>query len=102
MIADFETLVSDEATFVLLMAGKHRGSEQPHDDQKRWILWLKENRDRMAALCRGVVSVVDATTDGDLQHKQAAGMEAMLGIPIRLADNANEADRIASELIGQS
>lgn len=98
MIADFEALLADERAFALSMAGD-RNAEPSHEDQKRWVLWLKENRDRMAASCRGVVSVINKTADVALQQKQAAGMEAMLGIPVRLADSAAEADAIASELL---
>lgn len=98
MISDFEVLLRAGHTFVLSMA-RGRGTDQSHDDQKRWVLWLKENRDRMAASCRGVVSVVDAASDPALQKKQVAGMQAMLGIPVKLATNAEEADRIAAELL---
>lgn len=98
MISDFEALLAGNHSFALLMAGD-RNSDPTHDDQKRWMLWLKENRGRMAMFCRGVVSVVDATGDLALQQKQAAGMQAMLGIPVKLAENAEEADRIAAELL---
>jgi hypothetical protein len=98
MISDFEILLSAGHMFVLSMASG-RNTGQSHDDQKRWVLWLKENRDRMAASCRGVVSVVDAASDLALQQKQAAGIEAMIGIPVKLATNAEEADRIAAELL---
>lgn len=99
MIADFETLLMDGHPFVLFMGGKHRGSEQSHDDQKRWVLWLKENRDRMATTCRGVVSVKDTSSDPALQEKQAAGIQAMMGIPVKLAADVEEADRIAAKLM---
>lgn len=99
MIADFESLLADGHAFVLSMGGRHRGSEQSHDDQKRWVLWLKENRDRMATTCRGVVSVRDTLSDPALQEKQAAGIQAMMGIPVKLAADVEEADRIAAELM---
>ncbi|MEZ2127709.1 MULTISPECIES: hypothetical protein [unclassified Sinorhizobium] len=98
MIADFEALLSDGQAFVLSLTGE-RDAELSHEDQKRWMLWLKENRDRMAASCRGVVSVLDKASDEVLQQKQAAGMQAMLGIPVRLAGSVEEADAIISALI---
>ena len=98
MISDFEALLSTRRPFVLLMAGD-RDAAPSHDDQKRWVLWLKENRVRMAAVCRGVVSVKDISSDPALQEKQAAGMQAMLGIPVRLAGDVEEAGRIGSELL---
>ena len=98
MISDFEALLRTERPFVLLMAGD-RDAEPSHDDQKRWVLWLKENRDRMAAVCRGVVSGKDTSSDLALQEKQAAGMQTMLGIPVRLANDAEEADRLAADLL---
>ncbi len=98
MISDFEFLLRSGQAFVLSMASE-RGTDQPHDDQKRWVLWLKANRDRMVASCRGIVSVMDAVSDPALQQKQAAGMQAMLGIPVKLAENVEEADQIAAELL---
>lgn len=98
MIADFEALLSAGQAFVLSLTGE-RDAEPSHEDQKRWMLWLKENRDRMAISCRGVVSVLDTASDVVLQEKQAAGMQAMLGIPVRLADSVEEADSIMSALV---
>lgn len=98
MIADFESLLASGQVFVLAMAGE-RHAEPSHDDQKRWILWLKENRERMAALCRGVVSVADPASDLTVQQKQAAGMQGMLGIPVKLASTAEEAEQVAAELL---
>lgn len=95
MISDFEGLLAGKNAFVLLMTDRRHRSEQSHDDQKRWILWLKESRPRMEALCRGVISVLDTTTDADLQRRQASGMQAMLGIPVILAENADAAEQIA-------
>lgn len=97
MISDFEALLRTERAFVLMMTGD-RDAEPSHDDQKRWVLWLKENRDRMATTCLGVVSVKDPSADLALQEKQAAGMQGMLGIPVRIGSDPEDAERIAIEL----
>lgn len=96
MIADFEVLLDCHRPFVLSMAGD-RDEEPSHEDQKRWMLWLKENRERLASSCRGVVSLADKASDMALQQKQAAGMQAMLGIPVKIVENADEAEIFAAE-----
>ncbi len=98
MLTDFETLIASGHGFVLTMSGD-RGAETPHDDQKRWVLWLKQNSSRLAATCRGFVYMLDTTTDAALQEKQAAGMEAMLGVPVRLARDSADVDAIAADLM---
>ncbi|MET3600774.1 hypothetical protein [Martelella mangrovi] len=99
MIADFETLLADGKRFALSVRGRSAETKQAHDDQKRWILWLKENRSRMAAFCLGFVTVRDAATDRAVQDKQIAGLQAMLGFPALLAEDAADADRITAGLL---
>ena len=99
MIEDFETLLADEQPFALSMHGRGHDSKQAHDDQKRWVLWLKENKIRMAAVCRGIVSVRDTASNPAIQEKQTVGLQAMIGVPVRLTDDVEQADRIAADLL---
>lgn len=99
MIGDFEALLDRQRPFVLLTIGQARGSDRSHDDQKKWIVWLKENRQRMAQYCRAMLKVWSDGTDRDAEQKQAAAIQAMLGVPAQVLGSVDEAVAVATRLL---
>jgi hypothetical protein len=63
------------------------------------MLWLKENKARLATVCKGIVSVMPDRQRLPLVEKQAAGLQAALGIPFLVAANLIDANAQGRSLL---
>lgn len=55
------------------------------------MLWLRENKTRMAAVCKGIVFVTPDSQRLPLVEKQAAGLQSVLGITFLARESLSEA-----------
>jgi len=102
MLDDLETLIRHGKAFVLVI---HNGKEPPdpkQTDGKARMLWLKENKTRLAAVCKGIISVVPDQQHFALVEKQTAGLRAALGIHFVAVDSQSAAEALAAELLADS
>jgi len=91
IIEDLETLIQHAEAFVLVVINGDDPAQRQHEEDKARMLWLKENKARLASVCKGIVSIQPDRQRMPLAEKQAAGLQAVLGIPFRVAASLDEA-----------
>lgn len=99
IIEDLETLIRHAKAFVLVIINGEDSAQRHHDEDKSRMLWLKENKRRLASLCQGIVSVMPDSQRLPLVEKQAAGLQAALGIPFLVTANLSDANAQAISLL---
>ncbi len=77
--ADIERLLSRSRPFVLISSGEH--DREPTEVRKRRSLWLKQNRDRLAEVCRAMIHVEPDPEPRQRMAAQAASVSKALGLP---------------------
>ena len=100
IIDDLETLIQNGSAFVLIIGNGSGPQGHKHDDDKERMLWLKENKARLAAVCKGIISVTPDKERFALAEKQTAGLRAALGIHFAAADSQPSAEALATDLLG--
>lgn len=101
VIDDLETLIQKGTAFVLVIGHGTGPQSQTHEDDKERMLWLKENKERLASVCKGIISVTPDKERFALVQKQTAGLSAAMGIHFAVADSQSSADALATDLIGK-
>jgi hypothetical protein len=99
IIEDLETLIRHDQAFVLVIVNGDDSPQRQHDEDKARMLWLKENKARLATVCKGIVSVMPDRQRLPLVEKQAAGLQAALGIPFLVAANLIDANAQGRSLL---
>lgn len=99
IIEDLETLIRHAKAFVLVIVNGGNPAQRHHDEDKARMIWLKENRGRLATVCQGIVSVMPDSQRLPLVEKQAAGLQAALGIPFRVTANLSDANAQAFSML---
>lgn len=102
IVDDLETLVRHGAPFALIISNSGSAQADTHDDDKARMRWLKENKLRLAAVCKGIISVVPDRERFALVEKQAAGLRAALGIHFVATDSQLAAQALAADLIASA
>lgn len=88
---DFEQLIRYAKPFVLVIENGAGSSRRQQEEGKTRMLWLKENKTRMAAVCKGIVFVTPDRQRLPLFEKQAAGLQSVLGITFLARGSLSEA-----------
>lgn len=99
IIDDLEALIQNGRPFVLIISHGNGPQSQQHDDDKERMLWLKENKARLAAVCKGIISVAPDPERFAQTEKQTAGLRAALGIHFAAADSLASAEALAADLL---
>jgi len=100
IIEDLETLIRHGQAFVLVIVnGDEPPPQRQHDEDKARMLWLKENKARLASVCKGIVSVMPDRQRIPLVEKQAAGLQTALGIPFLVTASHRDATAQAISLL---
>lgn len=99
IIDELETLIQSGRAFVLIISNSGGPKGHKHDDDKERMLWLKENKARLAAVCRGIISVVPDKDRVVQAEKQTAGLRAALGIHFAAVESQSSAEALGSDLL---
>jgi len=99
IIEDLETLIQHGKAFVLVIVNGENPHERQHDEDKARMLWLKENKGRLATICQGIVSVMPDNQRLPLVQKQAAGLQAAFGIAFLVTGNLSDANAQSLSLL---
>lgn len=86
---EMETLVLNQQAFVLIL--KASRADEEHEDRKRRGIWLKQNKQRLGALCKVLISVEPDGMRRAALTGQSAMAEKAFGIPMRVVDTLEEA-----------
>jgi hypothetical protein len=99
LIDDLEALIQHGGAFVLIIQNSGDAQDHDHDEDKARMLWLKENKTRLSAVCKGIISVTPNPERFALVEKQTARLRAALGIHFAAADNLESAEALARDLL---
>jgi hypothetical protein len=100
LIDDLEALIQHGSAFVLIIQNGGGAQDHDHDEDKARMLWLKENKARLACVCKGIISVVPDPERFARVEKQTAGLRAALGIHFAASDTLKSAETLAFALLG--
>lgn len=98
IIEDFERLIRHAEPFVLVIENGDSSRRQQEEGKAR-MLWLKENKTRMATVCKGIVFVTQDSQRLPQVEKQAAGLQSLLGIPFLARGSLSEAQSVGLSLL---
>lgn len=97
--SDLETLIRYGQAFVLVIVNNDDPLQRQHDEDKARMVWLKENKVRLANVCKGIVSVISDHQRMLLVEKQAAGLQTALGIPFLVTASLSDATARATSFL---
>lgn len=99
LIDDLEALIRHGSAFVLIIQNSGSTHDHHHDDDKARMLWIKENKVRLGAVCKGIISVVPDPERFAVVEKQTAGLRAALGLHFAAAASLASAKALAHDLL---
>ncbi|TWB22718.1 hypothetical protein FBZ89_103345 [Nitrospirillum amazonense] len=95
---EMDALLRRGLPFVILMPDPPQG-EEAHEDRRLRGMWLKRNRDTLAALCRAVITVEpDAVRRAAFKVQAAIAVKAF-GVAMEVAATGEEAANLATALL---
>ena len=94
---EMEALVTNAQPFVFIFIDSAEHPE--HEDQKAQMLWLKANKHRLAAVCRGIAAIEPDRAKRVLKRAQAVGLSVAFGLRMWIAPDLEEARLSAQRLL---
>lgn len=91
---ELEALIDQDRPFVMIFPNS--AENEAHDDQKLRTIWLKANKERLAARCRGIFGVEPNKAVRLLKRAQGAVVAVAFGLRFRVVATVEEAERLAS------
>ncbi|MPZ41038.1 MAG: GntR family transcriptional regulator [Rhizobiales bacterium] len=91
---ELEALLSQDRPFVMIFPNSVQ--DEAHEDQKLRTVFLKANRERLAAKCIGIFGVEPNKATRLLKRVQGAALAAAFGLRFRVVATVEEAERLAS------
>lgn len=96
-VAEMDALVDRGEPFALVFLDA--AENEPHEDRKLRTLWLKRNKARFAAICRGIVASEPDAARRLVMRAQAAGLALAFGMTLAIVPDRQAAERRALELL---
>jgi hypothetical protein len=96
-VAEMDVLLDKGSPFALLFL--NTVENEHHEDQKQRVVWLKKNKKRLAALCRGIVSIEPDKPMRLLKRAQGAALALAFGLTLKIVPDRDEAERLARRLV---
>jgi hypothetical protein len=91
---ELDALLSQSHPFVMVFPDSVE--DETHEDQKLRTVFLKANKERLAAKCQGIFGVEPNKAKRILKRAQGAVIAAAFGLNFRVAATVDEAERLAS------
>jgi hypothetical protein len=92
--SEMESLLSQDQPFVMIFPSSVENED--HEDQKLRAVFLKANKARLAAKCRGIFGIEPNKATRLLKRVQGAAIAAAFGLRFRVVATIEEAERLAS------
>ncbi len=96
--AELQALIAHGRPFVVVLA--HARAEESHEDRKQRGIWLKHNKQALAALCKAVISVEPDAVRRAALLAQSMLAEKAFGVPMRTVCTVEQAFAEGSRLLG--
>lgn len=90
---ELEMLLGQERRFAMIFPDSVE--DEDHEDQKLRALFLKKNKERLAARCLGIFGVEPNKSKRLLKRAQGAALAAAFGLRFRVVATVEEAERLA-------
>ncbi|WP_206243689.1 hypothetical protein [Novosphingobium terrae] len=97
---EMDALLAQGRPFVLLFPDGR--AEEEHEDRKQRALWLKQNREGLAALCLSLITVEPDAGKRLALEAQSAMAARAFGIPMAVSPSPQQAHAMAQALIAAS
>ncbi|MFK0091877.1 hypothetical protein [Pseudomonas sp. NPDC090592] len=94
---ELDALMARGEAFVLIY--REPADDEPHEDRKLRTQWLKQHKVAFAALCRGIISVLDDAARRAHFDEMGRMGEQLFGIRYRTATTLGEAEVLARRLL---
>ncbi len=96
-IAEMEALLAYESPFVFVFPDP--SGEEAREDRKARTLWLKVNRERLAACCAGIVAVEPDAAKRAVRRAQGMRLSAAFGgLPFKVTVDRAQAEAATRRL----
>lgn len=99
--AELDALVAQPQPFVLLFPAG-RPEEESHEDRKRRMGWFKANKQRLADVCRGLISVEPDERERQQANARAGDLAKVFGVAVETTSTLDEAQALARQLLADA
>ncbi|WP_457943324.1 hypothetical protein ACSTAY_18215 [Vreelandella alkaliphila] len=102
LLTGLDCLLSQEEPFVAVWTPpSHDHDDEPHEDEKTAILWIKKHRDRLNHFCQGYVYVTqDEALRALLEERLKTVSRKLYQFPMKVVQTRQQASELAVELLG--
>lgn len=100
VLGGLQTVLDQKQRFVIIWGmPRHDHDDEPHEDEKRSMVWLKRNKNALHEWCAGYVYVTQDPELRALLLGRFPVVEKFLSFPKRVTDNREEAHAVARQLL---
>lgn len=107
---EMEMLIDRNEPFVILFPPHHHGGmddlqgeerQRAQLELKQRTLWLKQNRQALGRVCRGLIAVEPDAVRRALEQAKAAMLEKVFGVPLKVSGSTQDAEALGNRLLGK-
>lgn len=100
VLNSLQAVIDQKQRFVIVWGmPRHDHDDEPHEDEKRSLVWLKRHKAELQTLCAGYVYVTQDPELRALLEGRFPAVERFLSFPKKVTDDRNKAIEIAREFL---
>ena len=100
VLNSLQAIVDQKQRFVIVWTpAGHDHDDEPHEDEKQSMIWLKRHRNELCTWCAGYVYITQDPHLRALLTGRFPVVEKFLPFPKRLASDRDESEAIAAEMV---
>ncbi|MFT4249267.1 MAG: hypothetical protein QM581_14745 [Pseudomonas sp.] len=100
VLDSLQAVLNQQQRFVIIWGmPRHDHDDEPHEDEKRSVIWLKQHRQELRRLCAGYVYVTQDPELRALLEARFPVVEKFLSFPKVVTDDRTQAGEIARGML---
>lgn len=100
VLNSLQAVLDQKQRFVIIWGmPRHDHDDEPHEDEKQSMIWLKRSKNELRALCAGYVYVTQDPELRALLNGRFPVVEKFLSFPKQVVDDREEAMRVAERFL---
>lgn len=100
VLGALDALLAQRQPFAVIWSmASHDHDDEPHEDEKRATIWIRQRKGDLRAFCKGYVYVAPTQELHDLLAGRFRTVQKLYGFPLLLADDREDARRQAQALL---
>lgn len=100
VLNSLQAIIDQKQRFVIVWKmPRHDHDDEPHEDEKQSLIWLKKHKAELQAWCAGYVYVTQDPELRALLLGRFPVVEKFLSFPKKVADDLKDADDIALDFL---